>query len=185
MKHARLIAAAGAAIIASASPLLVGVPAASAAVVASGTTTLSNGCSFSWTLAEDRDSGGAYVDVHLVSDAWRFDFIEKATGGMRWIKHRLLTEEHEYFDALVSNNERTLDAVGISGHSPVAPRIAAAESATWAAFARTGVPGNQAIPHWPAYTAADRTTMLIDTEWRVQKDPHPEARLLWTKIAVA
>jgi biotin carboxylase len=50
---------------------------------------------------------------HLVSDAWRFDFIEKATGGMRWIKHRLLTEEHEYFDALVSNNERTLDAVGI------------------------------------------------------------------------
>jgi hypothetical protein len=69
MKHARLIAAAGAAIIASASPLLVGVPAASAAVVASGTTTLSNGCSFSWTLAEDRDSGGAYVDVHLVSDA--------------------------------------------------------------------------------------------------------------------
>ena len=79
----------------------------------------------------------------------------------------------------------TLDATGITGHSPAAPAIAAAESATWAAFARSGSPDNEAIPHWPAYTAADRTTMMIDTEWRVQKDPQPEARLLWTKIAVA
>jgi para-nitrobenzyl esterase len=79
----------------------------------------------------------------------------------------------------------TLDATGITGHSPAAPPIAAAESATWAAFARAGSPDNKAIPHWPAYTAADRTTMMIDTEWQVQKDPQPEARLLWTKIALA
>jgi carboxylesterase type B len=39
--------------------------------------------------------------------------------------------------------------------------------------------------HWPVYTAADRATMMIDTEWRVQNDPQREARLLWTKIAVA
>jgi hypothetical protein len=69
MKYGRLIAVAGAAIIASASPLLIGTPAASAATIFSGTTTLSNGCSFSWTLAEDHDSNGAYVDVHLTSDA--------------------------------------------------------------------------------------------------------------------
>ena len=31
----------------------------------------------------------------------------------------------------------------------------------------------------------DRTTMMIDTEWRVQNDPQHEARLLWTKIALA
>ena len=79
----------------------------------------------------------------------------------------------------------TLDVVGISGHSPVALKIAAAESATWAAFARTGVPDNSAIPHWPAYTAADRATMMIDTEWSVMNDPQHEARLLWTKIALA
>jgi para-nitrobenzyl esterase len=79
----------------------------------------------------------------------------------------------------------TLDAVGISGYSPAAPRIAAAESATWAAFARAGTPNNKEIPHWPAYTGVDRTTMMIDTEWKVQKDPEHEARLLWTRIALA
>jgi carboxylesterase type B len=30
---------------------------------------------------------------------------------------------------------------------------------------------HKAIPHWPAYTAADRATMMIDTEWQVQNDP--------------
>jgi para-nitrobenzyl esterase len=79
----------------------------------------------------------------------------------------------------------TLDAVAITGHSPAAPPIAAAESATWAAFARTGVPDNPAIPHWPAYTGTDRTTMMIDTKWTVVNDPEHEARLLWTTIALA
>jgi para-nitrobenzyl esterase len=79
----------------------------------------------------------------------------------------------------------TLDAVGITGHSPVAPQIAAAESATWAAFARNGAPDNKAIPRWPTYAVADRSTMTIDTEWRVQNDPEREARLLWARIALA
>jgi para-nitrobenzyl esterase len=79
----------------------------------------------------------------------------------------------------------TLDAVGITGHAPTAAAIATAESTTWAAFARTGTPDNKSIPHWPAYTAADRATMMIDTEWRVQNDPQHQARLLWTKIALA
>jgi para-nitrobenzyl esterase len=79
----------------------------------------------------------------------------------------------------------TLDVVGITGHSPAAMPIAAAESATWASFARAGTPDNKAIPQWPAYTAADRATMMIDTEWQVRNDPQHEARLLWTKIALA
>ncbi|HEX3952014.1 MAG TPA: carboxylesterase/lipase family protein [Stellaceae bacterium] len=79
----------------------------------------------------------------------------------------------------------TLDAVGITGGSPAAPPIAAAESASWAAFARTGSPDNKAIPHWPAYTTAERATMLIDKEWRVENDPQHEARLTWSKIALS
>jgi para-nitrobenzyl esterase len=79
----------------------------------------------------------------------------------------------------------TVDVGGITGHSPAAAVIAAVESSTWASFARAGTPDNKAIPHWPAYTAADRATMMIDTEWRVQNDPQHEARLLWTKIALA
>jgi para-nitrobenzyl esterase len=70
----------------------------------------------------------------------------------------------------------TLDETSITGHSSAAPPIAATESATWAAFARTGMPNNKLIPHWPAYTAAERATMMIDTEWRVQNDPQHEAR---------
>jgi para-nitrobenzyl esterase len=58
-------------------------------------------------------------------------------------------------------------------------------SATWAAFARAGKPDNPAIPAWPAYTADRRATMAIDTEWRVEDDPQREARLLWSRIALA
>jgi hypothetical protein len=69
--------------------------------------------------------------------------------------------------------------------APAAAAIAAAESATWASFARAGIPDNMAIPRWRAYTAADRATIMIDAERRVQNDPQHEARLLWTKIALA
>jgi para-nitrobenzyl esterase len=44
-------------------------------------------------------------------------------------------------------------------------------SATWAAFARTGVPDNPKIPHWPAYDTTRRATMVIDDQWRVADDP--------------
>lgn len=50
---------------------------------------------------------------HLVSDVWRFDFIEKPAGGVRFIKHRLLGPDHEYFDGLTSYDGRALDAVGL------------------------------------------------------------------------
>jgi len=58
-------------------------------------------------------------------------------------------------------------------------------SATWAAFARTGVPDNSAIPHWPAYDLRSRTTMTINGDWKAESDPAPEARLMWKKIALA
>jgi para-nitrobenzyl esterase len=72
----------------------------------------------------------------------------------------------------------TLDATGITGPSPAALAIAATESATWAAFARSGMPDNKLIPHWPTYTAADRATMMIHSEWRLQNDPQYEAAVM-------
>ena len=78
----------------------------------------------------------------------------------------------------------TVDVGGITGYAPAAAAIAGVESLTWATFARAGTPDNKAIPHWPAYTAAERATMMIDSEWRVEDDPQHAARLLWTKIAV-
>jgi carboxylesterase type B len=88
-----------------------------------------------------------------------------------------LMAPHARFDAL--------GTVGTTGHALAAATIAAAESATWASFARAGIPDYKSIPHWPAYSAADRATMMIDAEWRLQNDPQHEARLLWTEIALA
>ena len=64
-----------------------------------------------------------------------------------------------------------------------APELAAAMSATWAQFARTGKPDNPAIPAWPAYTPSERATMVFDTRCRVVNDPGRDARLLWSRVA--
>ena len=58
-------------------------------------------------------------------------------------------------------------------------------SATWASFARAGVPDNKAIPHWPPILHQSRATMMINAEWEVENDPAREARLMWKKIALA
>jgi para-nitrobenzyl esterase len=50
-------------------------------------------------------------------------------------------------------------------------------SAAWAAFARTGNPNHADIPNWPVFTAADRATMIWNTEVKVVNDPHREERL--------
>jgi para-nitrobenzyl esterase len=64
-----------------------------------------------------------------------------------------------------------------------AVELAAAMSASWAQFARTGNPDNPAIPHWPAYTADRRATMVFDTLCQVVPDPGRDARLLWSGVA--
>lgn len=65
-----------------------------------------------------------------------------------------------------------------------APELAAAMSATWAAFARNGTPDNPAIPGWPTYVTPERATMMFDTRCRVVvNDPLADARTLWTTVA--
>jgi para-nitrobenzyl esterase len=46
----------------------------------------------------------------------------------------------------------------------------------WVAFARTGKPDCPAIPHWPAYDATTRATMVFDTVSKVVNDPNSEVR---------
>jgi para-nitrobenzyl esterase len=79
----------------------------------------------------------------------------------------------------------TVDAADTSAGFPGAQQLGDAMSATWAAFARNGTPDNAAIPHWPAYTLADRATLVLDTTCRVDNDPGRDARLLWGGIAQA
>ena len=51
-------------------------------------------------------------------------------------------------------------------------------SAAWAAFARTGNPNVKSLPHWPAFTADQRATMIFNDECKVLNlIPYKEARL--------
>jgi para-nitrobenzyl esterase len=50
-------------------------------------------------------------------------------------------------------------------------------SAAWAAFARHGNPNHPDLPNWPAFTTADRATMIWGNECRVVNDPNREERL--------
>jgi para-nitrobenzyl esterase len=69
-------------------------------------------------------------------------------------------------------------ATRLTGGGPEAMALADRVSDAWIAFARTGNPDTPKLPHWPAFTAADRPTMVIDNTSRVEKDPIREQRLV-------
>jgi para-nitrobenzyl esterase len=50
-------------------------------------------------------------------------------------------------------------------------------SETWIAFARTGDPNTSKLPHWPAFNATERPTMVINNQSKVVSDPIREQRV--------
>jgi para-nitrobenzyl esterase len=64
----------------------------------------------------------------------------------------------------------TIDVGGYTGRSKAARDLSRRLAATWTAFARSRKPDNPAIRHWPAYTAADQATLILDRECRVEND---------------
>ncbi|MDQ8727110.1 carboxylesterase/lipase family protein [Bradyrhizobium sp. LHD-71] len=54
--------------------------------------------------------------------------------------------------------------------------------AYWVNFARQGNPNGNGLPHWPAYSLAQRETMLIDRVCRTVSDPHRVGRELSAKF---
>jgi para-nitrobenzyl esterase len=54
-------------------------------------------------------------------------------------------------------------------------------ASTWIAFAKAGNPDNEHIPHWPAYDANTRATMIFDTNTRVVNDPRGQIRRYWSQ----
>ena len=53
---------------------------------------------------------------------------------------------------------------------------------SWLAFARTGDPGHDAIPAWPAWEPEGRPVMRFDVERAVVADPYGDERALWEGV---
>jgi para-nitrobenzyl esterase len=64
------------------------------------------------------------------------------------------------------------------GTGPAPQNLADQMASAWIAFARSGNPTTDAAPEWPAFTAAERATMVFDTTTRVEKDFRRDERAL-------
>jgi para-nitrobenzyl esterase len=62
---------------------------------------------------------------------------------------------------------------GATGAQSLADKV----SDAWVAFARSGDPNTPKLPHWPAFDATERATMMFDNRCLVQNDPLREQRL--------
>jgi para-nitrobenzyl esterase len=65
----------------------------------------------------------------------------------------------------------------MTGGGAEAVALADKVSDAWIAFARTGNPNTPKLPHWPAFDAKDRATMVINNVSKVVNDPLREQRL--------
>jgi para-nitrobenzyl esterase len=79
-------------------------------------------------------------------------------------------------------NER--DAILGSG-STDARRMCETLGSAFLAFAKTGDPNTEQIPHWPRFDASLRSTMVFDLDTRVVRDPHGALRNLWLDMPPA
>jgi para-nitrobenzyl esterase len=52
----------------------------------------------------------------------------------------------------------------------------------WVAFARSGNPGHEGLPHWEPYSADHRAVMILDRQCRLAIDPHPAEREAMTRL---
>jgi para-nitrobenzyl esterase len=55
-------------------------------------------------------------------------------------------------------------------------------SDSWLAFARSGDPNNDHLPHWPPYSLSERATMILDGQPHVENDPLRDMRQRWEDI---
>jgi para-nitrobenzyl esterase len=64
----------------------------------------------------------------------------------------------------------------MTGGGADARALAATMADAWIAFARTGTPNHQGLPHWPAFSADQCETMIFDTTSAVRNNPDREER---------
>jgi para-nitrobenzyl esterase len=106
---------------------------------------------------------------------YEIDWLTPVDGGKWGSPHSM---EHPF---VFDNVALSASMVGASQTEP--QKLADQISPTWIAFARTGNPNNGAIPHWPAYTVAERTIMVFDTQSKAEKNFRDDERVLMERAA--
>jgi para-nitrobenzyl esterase len=87
-----------------------------------------------------------------------------------------LGSAHGYEIPFVFDNARP----PVMPESPERSVLAGRMSQAWISFARNGDPSQDALPGWPAYSLAERATMIFDAnDCHVALDPFAEGRLAW------
>lgn len=70
----------------------------------------------------------------------------------------------------------------IAGNKAEARKMAHIMGSSVAAFGKTGDPNCDTVPNWPAYNSNNRSSMIFDTECRVDEVPHVDLRELWSSV---
>ncbi|MSO75648.1 MAG: carboxylesterase/lipase family protein [Alphaproteobacteria bacterium] len=120
-------------------------------------------------LLAERQAARGKAPVYMYNFAWETP-----------IHGRRLKASHSVDTAFVFD---TVGAIGAATSGRLAAELAATVSTAWANFARTGVPAAPKLSVWPAYSAADRAVMVLNSESRLVRDPDTEARKLLCGIA--
>ena len=100
--------------------------------------------------------------------------------------HRLgaahATEIWYKFDNVNEEPPKNFPGPPLIGDDPDRFKAAKNMSEMWATFARTGHPGAKGQPTWPAYTLPKRSTMMINTECKVEDNPYGLELALWDSL---
>jgi para-nitrobenzyl esterase len=119
------------------------------------------------TLAERKHAQGA-APVYMYMLAWETPV---ARGSLK--------SPHALEIPLVFDNVEAARSFVGRGEAPQS--LAEQMAPAWLAFARTGDPNAGGNPHWPAYDADRRSTMIFDLESRVEGDPWSQLRRIMQK----
>jgi para-nitrobenzyl esterase len=144
-------------------------------------------------LYPDYTASDVFFAATTAARSWRAAIIEAEErakqGGARTYVYQLNWESpirpelgapHGFDIPLVFGNLGTSDS--LTGNGREARTVSAKMSDAFVAFARTGNPNHESLPDWKPYTLAQRETMVIDRNSRLENDPRGAERKLFATV---